>query len=82
MQRFSGLRPYTPPSSVEEVFRAEFDGAFAEGGLFLLTMHPHVIGHRSRITLLERLIGYIKSRGNVWFATHEQVARWCKANAA
>lgn len=81
MHRFSGLRPYTPPSAVEEIFRAEFDGAFAEGGLFLLTMHPHVIGHRSRIALLERLIRHIKSQGKVWFATHEQVARWCKSTA-
>jgi peptidoglycan/xylan/chitin deacetylase (PgdA/CDA1 family) len=81
MHRFSGLRPYTPPSAVEEIFRAEFDGALAEGGLFLLTMHPHVIGHRSRMALLERLIAHIKSRGKVWFATHEQVARWCKDNA-
>lgn len=81
MNRFSGLRPYTPPSSVEEIFRAEFDGALAEGGLFLLTMHPHVSGHRSRIAVLERLIKYIKSQGKVWFATHEQVARWCKATA-
>jgi len=80
MQRFSGLRPYTPPSSVLEIFRGEFDGAWEERGLFLLTMHPHVIGHRSRITLLEQLIRYIKSRGSVWFGTHEQVARWCKAN--
>lgn len=81
MNRFSGLRPYTPPSAVEEIFRAEFDGALAEGGLFLLTMHPHVSGHRSRIVVLERLIKYIKSRGKVWFATHEQVARWCKGTA-
>jgi peptidoglycan/xylan/chitin deacetylase (PgdA/CDA1 family) len=81
MQRFSGLRPYTPPSSVEEIFKAEFDGAWSEGGLFLLTMHPHVIGHRSRIGVLERLIRYIKTRGGVWFATHEEIARWCKVNA-
>jgi peptidoglycan/xylan/chitin deacetylase (PgdA/CDA1 family) len=81
MQRFSGLRPYTPPSAVEEIFKAEFDGAWAESGLFLLTMHPHVIGHRSRIGLLERLIRYMKTRGRVWFATHEDVARWCKENA-
>jgi peptidoglycan/xylan/chitin deacetylase (PgdA/CDA1 family) len=81
MQRFSGLRPYTPPSAVEEIFKAEFDGAWQEGGLFLLTMHPHVIGHRSRIGLLERLIRYAKTRGRVWFATHEEVARWCKENA-
>jgi peptidoglycan/xylan/chitin deacetylase (PgdA/CDA1 family) len=82
MQRFLGLRPYTPPSAVEEIFLAEFEGAYAEGGLFLLTMHPHVIGHRSRIVLLERLIRAIKASGQVWFATHEQVARWCKANTA
>jgi peptidoglycan/xylan/chitin deacetylase (PgdA/CDA1 family) len=80
--RFSALRPYTPPSAVLEIFKAEFDGAHAEGGLFLLTMHPHVIGHRSRIVLLERLIEHIKGHPDVWFATHEQVARHCLAAAA
>jgi peptidoglycan/xylan/chitin deacetylase (PgdA/CDA1 family) len=78
MLRFSALRPYTPPSAVEEIFRAEFDGAHAEGGLFLLTMHPHVIGHRSRIALLDRLVAYMKGRPGVWFGTHEEVARWCR----
>ena len=68
-------RPYTPPSAVEEIFRAEFDGAYAEGGLFLLTMHPHIIGHRSRIALLDRLVGHMRAREGVWFATHEEAAR-------
>lgn len=77
MHRFSALRPYTPPSSVEEIFIAEFEGAWAEGGLFLLTMHPHVIGHRSRMPVLQRLVAHMKARGGCWFATHEQVARWC-----
>ncbi|WP_237216163.1 polysaccharide deacetylase family protein [Falsiroseomonas oryziterrae] len=81
MLRFSALRPYTPPSAVEEIFRAEFDGALAEGGLFLLTMHPHVIGHRSRIALLDRLVAYMKSQPGVWFGTHAEVARWCKESA-
>lgn len=79
--RFSALRPYTPPSAVEEIFRAEFDGAWEEGGMFLLTMHPHIIGHRSRLPLLDRLIGHMKQRGGCWFATHEQVARWCRDRA-
>ncbi|MGH7043611.1 MAG: polysaccharide deacetylase family protein, partial [Acetobacteraceae bacterium] len=82
MLRSSGLRPYTPPSAVEEIFRTEFDGAYAEGGLFVLTMHPHIIGHRSRIPLLERLIGHMKARGKCWFATHAQVAAWCKEHAS
>ena len=46
-----------------EIFKAEFDGAVAEGGLFLLTMHPHIIGHRSRIALLAELIRAHEERG-------------------
>jgi peptidoglycan/xylan/chitin deacetylase (PgdA/CDA1 family) len=81
MLRFAALRPYTPPSAVEEIFRAEFEGALAEGGLFLLTMHPHVIGHRSRIALLDRLVTLMKGTPGVWFGTHEEVARWCAQQA-
>jgi peptidoglycan-N-acetylglucosamine deacetylase len=77
MDRFSALRPYTPPSAVLEIFRAEFDGAYEERGLFVLTMHPHIIGHRSRIRLLDALIDYIKGHNGVWFATHADVARYC-----
>jgi peptidoglycan/xylan/chitin deacetylase (PgdA/CDA1 family) len=81
MLRFSSLRPYTPPSAVEEIFRAEFEGAWEERGLFLLTMHPHVIGHRSRVPLLARLIEHMKQKGGCWFATHAQVAAWCRDQA-
>lgn len=80
MNRFSTLRPHTAPSAVLEIFKAEFDGAYREGGTFILTMHPHVIGHRSRITVLESLVDYMKGHDGVWFATHEQVARYCLAN--
>ena len=79
MNRHTTARPYTPPSAVFEIFAAEFDGAYREGGTFILTMHPHVIGHRSRISMLERLIEYIKGHDGVWFATHEQIARHCLA---
>lgn len=82
MERFSALRPYTPPSGVLEVFMAEFDGAWEEGGLFLLTMHPHFIGHRSRMAVLEELIQYMRGREGVWFATHAEVAGYCLEQAA
>ncbi len=78
MHRFQGLRPYTPPEAVLGIFRREFDRAYEEGGLFLLTMHPHVIGYRSRIFILEELIGHMKSRRDVWFATHADVARYVR----
>jgi peptidoglycan-N-acetylglucosamine deacetylase len=77
MDRFSALRPYTAPSAVLEVFKAEFDGALAEGGLFLLTLHPHISGHRSRMPVLEELIRYIRSHTGVWFATHSDIAAYC-----
>ena len=61
-------------SGVLEVFQSEFDVAYEEGGLYLLTMHPHMIGHRSRVAMLERLVQHMKGKGGVWFATHEQIA--------
>ena len=41
------------PRDVMQVWIDEFDKAWEEGTMFLLTMHPHVIGHRSRIIALE-----------------------------
>jgi peptidoglycan-N-acetylglucosamine deacetylase len=79
MNRFQALRPYTPPPAVLDIFIREFDRAHAEGGLFLLTMHPHVITYRSRFFIVEELIRHAKAKGGVWFATHEQVARHCLA---
>ena len=81
MNRFSSLRPYTPPTDVLDIFRREFEAAYEEGGLFQLTMHPHVIGYRSRIWIIEELIRLAQSRPGVWFATHADVARWAKDNA-
>jgi peptidoglycan/xylan/chitin deacetylase (PgdA/CDA1 family) len=80
MDRLSPIRPHTAPSLVGEVWRREFDGAYVEGGLFLLTMHPHIIGHRSRMSILEELVQHMRSRPGVWFATHEQIARYVKDN--
>ncbi|MEE3138401.1 MAG: polysaccharide deacetylase [Acidobacteriota bacterium] len=66
------------PELMIKVFRSEFDVAWKEGGLFVLTMHPHIMGHRSRVAALEGLIRHMKVKGGVWFATHEQVARYVK----
>jgi peptidoglycan-N-acetylglucosamine deacetylase len=82
MNRFAALRPYTPPASVFDIFKREFDAAYREGGIFQLTMHPHVIGYRSRVWILEELIRYIQGHEKVWFATHADIARYAKAHAA
>jgi peptidoglycan-N-acetylglucosamine deacetylase len=81
MDRAASLRPYTAPEAVFDIFRREFEAAYAEGGLFLLTMHPHHIGHRSRIWILEEIIGLAKAKPDVWFATHAEVAAFCAKEA-
>lgn len=77
-----GLRPFTPPADVLDIFRRELDMAWEDGGIFQLTCHPHVIGYRSRIWILDELIRYAKAKGGVWFATHEQVVRHAKESTA
>jgi len=81
MNRFQALRPYTAPTTVLDIFRREFEGAWDEGGLFLLTMHPHVIGYRSRLFILDELIRHMQARGGVWFATHKDIAAYVRDHA-
>jgi peptidoglycan/xylan/chitin deacetylase (PgdA/CDA1 family) len=72
---------YTNPRELLQVWKDEFDVAYEEGTMFLLTMHPHYIGHRSRIVVLQELIEHIRSRPGVWFATHRAAAEYVKGNA-
>jgi peptidoglycan/xylan/chitin deacetylase (PgdA/CDA1 family) len=74
-----GVRAAIDPEAVLGVWRAEFAAALSEQTLFLLTMHPQVIGHRSRLAMLETLIQEIRDTEGVWFGTHEEVARFVNA---
>ena len=69
-------------SDVYEIYKGEFDRAYEEGTLFLLTMHPFVTGHRSRLAALERLVAYMQSKPGVWFGTLQQVAAVAKPQLA
>ena len=72
---------YMNPRDVLQVWIDEFDQAWEEETMFLLTMHPHVIGHRSRIIVLEELIQHIKQKDGVWFGTHADAALWVREQA-
>jgi len=72
---------YANPRDVLQVYKDEFDVAYEEGTTFVLTMHPHYIGHRSRIVVLRELITHIESKPDVWFGTHEAAVRWVRKNA-
>jgi len=66
------------PELVFETFRDDFDAAYREGTMFLLTLHPHLVGMRSRIGYLDDLLTYVKSKPGVWFATGGQIAKYLK----
>jgi len=72
---------YANPRDVLDVYKDEFDVAYDEGTTFVLTMHPHYIGHRSRIVILRELIEHINARPDVWYGTHEEAVRWVRKQA-
>lgn len=74
-------RTTVPPRDIGRMWRDEFDLAYADRSLFQLTMHPHVIGHRSRFVVLVELIEHIAGHEGVWFATHDEIARYVAAEA-
>jgi peptidoglycan-N-acetylglucosamine deacetylase len=75
----SGSMP--SPEQVVQIYRDEFDMAYQERTMVVLTTHPHVSGHRSRLMQLEKMITYMKSKPGVWFATLEQIANVVKPSA-
>ena len=77
MDRLGSARPYGGPAMLLDILGREIDLAFEEGGLFQLTLHPHHVGHRSRIFILDEVIRLAKAKGGVWFATHADIARYC-----
>jgi peptidoglycan-N-acetylglucosamine deacetylase len=78
-----GFGRQQPPSAVEEVWRGEFDYAYANvpGGFYDLCMHPQAIGRGHRLMMLERLIEHIKGHDEVVFeSVGDYVQRWKDAN--
>ncbi|GAA4136598.1 polysaccharide deacetylase family protein [Leifsonia shinshuensis] len=79
MDRFSGLRPQISPREVLRIWTDEFDRAREQRGLFQLTLHPHVIGHRSRLWIVDELLAHIRRFDDVWVGTHGALARHVRA---
>ena len=69
------------PELLYQLYRDEFDGAYNEGTMFVLTLHPYLSGHRAPMKHLDAFVAYMKSKPGVWFATGEQIAQYVKTNA-
>ncbi|MCJ7712307.1 MAG: polysaccharide deacetylase [Chloroflexi bacterium] len=74
---FSGAdwsRTIRSVGEVEPIWSEELDGYRSLGGVFILTMHPQVIGRPSRLVLLERMLVRAVQAPDVWVATCAEIA--------
>ena len=69
------VMPLKSPSRGMEVFREEFDAMYKHGGLWVTVWHPFASGRLARWEKVEELIDYILSKGDVWLAPMEDIAR-------
>ncbi|MER9565455.1 MULTISPECIES: polysaccharide deacetylase [unclassified Mesorhizobium] len=71
---FNHLLPIQSPEQAMKVFRAEFDAAWENGGLWSSVWHPFVSGRPARAQAMVDLLEYMVAKGGVWFATMEEIA--------
>ncbi len=73
------------PKRAMEVFEAELEAMIAYGGLWVTVWHPFASGRLARWIEVEGLIERMLKRGDIWFATMEEIAahiRTCTADGS
>lgn len=68
------------PGEVLELWQAEFDSLYHDGGYFLLTYHPRAgfgSGIPSRAKVIDELLAFIRSYPSVHVSRMADIARWC-----
>src|SRR5580692_3356810 len=60
---YLGAEGHMPsPDLLFQLYKQEFDGAYKEGTVFILTLHPYLSGHRAPMQHLDNLITYMQGR--------------------
>lgn len=72
-------RPIAEPDHVLRSWVSEFEGFWAIGGLFVLTLHPFVSGRPGYMTIVERLVRHIGGFPGVWWTSLRGVYEYAHA---
>jgi peptidoglycan-N-acetylglucosamine deacetylase len=64
---------------VFDLYKEEFDGIRAYGGLFVLTMHPQASGRPSRVLMMKEFIEYVKSFPDCWITSPSEVVKYWRS---
>jgi peptidoglycan/xylan/chitin deacetylase (PgdA/CDA1 family) len=70
-----GLERNATCAHVNQLWMEEFQAIYELGGLFMLTMHPQVIGRPSRVKMLADLVTEFRTRGDVWITTCASIVK-------
>jgi len=68
------MMPIASPSYAMDVYMAEFYAMWEHGGVWINCFHPFCTGQVARMMMLSEMIGKMQAKGDVWFATGEEVA--------
>ena len=79
-ERFSSLRSEANPQHAVNAWKLEFQKTHQERGLFQITLHPELMGRRSRWIAFEAMLDELMETSHVWFATHLQIAEHVRAS--
>ncbi|MEH6626520.1 MAG: polysaccharide deacetylase [Motiliproteus sp.] len=66
--------PIRSPQEAISVFRSEFEAMYEHGGLLIAVWHPFVTGRLARWHETSKFIEEMRNKGDVWFATMEEIA--------
>lgn len=70
----SWMKTIRTAAEVEALWREELEGYVAAKGMFMLTMHPQIIGRPGRLLMLERFLRHLTEQKGIWIATARTVA--------
>jgi peptidoglycan/xylan/chitin deacetylase (PgdA/CDA1 family) len=68
------MMPPKSPQQAMDLYQEEFDAMWECGGLWIAVWHPFLSGRLARCLAMARLIEYMHTKGQVWFATLEDIA--------
>jgi peptidoglycan/xylan/chitin deacetylase (PgdA/CDA1 family) len=68
------------PQSVMDIWWDAFQHLYDQGSYLNVCLHPFISGRAMRTAMLDRFITQMKALPGVWFATCEELARYCLAH--
>ncbi len=68
------MMPIKSPDEAMNVFMSEFEAMYHNNGLWVTVWHPFVSGRLARCERISQMIEEMQNRGDVWFATMEEIA--------